>query len=64
MATRAEIDDVMSKIILSDRQKKIFEICCIRRLGIYFAADETAVCPFVVNKELRIIKAKIFAVLK
>lgn len=62
-ATRTELDSVMNEVILSDRQKLVFDLVCIKKKGIYFAADTVGVCPNVVNLELRNIKAKIHRVL-
>lgn len=63
-ATKKEIEDILSEIVLSDRQKSVFDMCCIRKLGVGFAADSLGVCPMAVNMELRAIKTKIHSVLK
>ena len=63
LASRADVDTVLSKIILSDRQKIIFDMYYIRKLGITYTADEIGVCQTVVHDELKAIRGKIFAVL-
>ena len=62
-ATRTQVDGILSKIILSDRQKKIFDLHFIRRMDIGFTADELGYSPSVICVELRIIRRKIFAIL-
>lgn len=62
-APRKELESVMSEICFSDRQKEVFELCCIRKLGIDFVADTLNVCSMVVNRELKTIKNKIFLML-
>ena len=59
-ATKREVESVLDKIILSDRQKKVFDLYCVRGLGIGFTADTIGVCPMVVNNELKIIRMKIY----
>lgn len=41
-ATRTELDSVMNEVILSDRQKLVFDLVCIKKKGIYFAACFTS----------------------
>ena len=62
-ATRAQVDEVLSDVILSDRQRKIFDLHFIRRMDIGFTADELGCSPSVICVELRIIRRKIFAIL-
>jgi DNA-directed RNA polymerase sigma subunit (sigma70/sigma32) len=62
-ATRAQVDEVLSDVILSDRQRKIFDLHFIRRMDIGFTADELGYSPSVICVELRIIRRKIFAIL-
>ncbi|MBR6079935.1 MAG: hypothetical protein IKP60_07250 [Treponema sp.] len=59
-ATKTQVDKVLSDVILSDRQKKVFDLYCVRGLGIGFTADTIGVCPMVVNNELKIIRMKIY----
>lgn len=62
-ATRAQVDRVLSDVILSDRQKRIFDLYFIRRMDIGYTADELGFSPSVICVELRIIRKKIFAVI-
>lgn len=62
-ATRAQVDEVLSDVILSDRQRKIFDLHFIRRMDIGFTADELGYSSSVICVELRIIRRKIFAIL-
>lgn len=39
IATRADVNDLLSKIILSERQQRIFEMFYIKRQNIGFIAD-------------------------
>ena len=62
-ATRAQVDKVLSDIILSDRQRKIFDLHFIRRMDIGYTADELGFSQSVICVELRIIRRKLFAVI-
>lgn len=56
---RTDIDDLLSKLALSDRQIKIFEMFYIQKKDIPFIADTIGVCEAVVNRELKKIRLKI-----
>ncbi len=58
-ATRADVNNILSKIILSERQTRIFEMFYIKRQNIGFIADSLNVCQLVISNELRIIREKI-----
>ncbi len=58
-ATRADVNDLLGKIILSDRQTRIFEMFYLKRQNIGFIADTLNVCPLVVSNELKLIRDKI-----
>ena len=62
-ATRAEVDILLSKIILSDRQSKIFDFYYLKKLDVCFIADTLGVCERVVKHELSEIRLKIIKVL-
>ena len=62
-ATRAQVEKVLSDVILSDRQRKIFDLHFIRRMDIGYTADELGFSPSVICVELRIIRRKLFAVI-
>ena len=62
-AIKEDVNDVKSKIILSERQEKIFEMFYIKRNDINFIADTLGVCPMVINNELKAIRQKIIKVI-
>ena len=62
-AVKTDIDKINSEIILSDRQKQIFEMFYIKKQNIDFIADSLCVCKMVVNNELKIIREKIAKIL-
>lgn len=63
-ALKKDVDDIKEKIILTERQEKIFEMYYIKKQNVNFIADTLFVCPMVINKELKIIREKIIKVLK
>ena len=62
-AIKENVNEVKSKIILSERQEKIFEMFYIKRNDINFIADTLGVCPMVINNELKAIRQKIIKVI-
>lgn len=58
-ATRADVNDLLSKIILSERQTRVFEMFYLKRQNIGFIADSLYVSPTVICEELKIIRNKI-----
>jgi len=58
-ATRADVNDLLSKIILTERQTRIFEMFYLRDMNIGFIADSVSCSPSVVNEELNTIRSKI-----
>lgn len=58
-ATRADVNDLLSKIILSERQTRIFEMFYLRDMNINFIADTVGCSSSVVNEELKVIRRKI-----
>lgn len=59
-------DDVLKlkdRIILSDRQEKIFDMFYIKRNDIGFISDTINCCSSVVNEELKTIRIKILKVI-
>ncbi len=63
-AVKKDVDKISSEIILSDRQKQIFEMFYIQRKNIDFIADSLCVCKMVINNELKIIRGKIAKILE
>lgn len=62
-ATRADVNDLLGKIILSDRQTRIFEMFYIKRQNIGFIADTLGFSERVICEELELIRRKISAVI-
>lgn len=58
-AIRSEVDTLVENLMLSDRQKSIYEMFYVRKLDIDFIADSLGCCSRVVQRELRIIRKKI-----
>ena len=58
-AVRSDVDEVLDKIVLSDRQKTIFTLFYLRKLDVGFISDTIGLSPDAINKELRIIRKKI-----
>ena len=63
-ATRADVNDLLGKIILSERQTRIFELFYIKDMNIGFIADSLNVSQSVVNKELDEIRCKICVIIR
>lgn len=63
IATRADVNDLLSKIILSERQTRIFEMFYIKRQNIGFIADTLGFSERVISEELDIIRRKISTVI-
>ena len=62
-AIKADVDKVTNQIILTDRQKQIFDMFYIRKLDINFIADTIGVCPMVINNELKTIRQKLIKII-
>jgi len=63
IATRADVNDLLSKIILSERQQRIFEMFYLKRQNIGFIADTLGFSERVISEELDLIRRKISAVI-
>ena len=63
-ATRAEVNDLLSKIILSERQTRIFEMFYLKRQNIGFIADTLCCSPTVISEELFLIRDKISVIIQ
>lgn len=59
LADRNEIDEVLSRVILTERQYRIFDMKYIKGNDINFIADTIGLSPYGVDKELKKIRAKI-----
>jgi len=62
-ATRADVNDLLGKMILSERQTRIFEYFYIKDMNIGFIADTLNCSQSVVNNELNEIRCKICKVI-
>lgn len=60
-ATKENVDSILEQIILSDRQKTIFEMFYLRKKDIGYIADTLNVCRVVIDKELKAIREKIIS---
>lgn len=58
-ADRSDVEKIISKILLSDRQKSILDMYYIRRLNVNFIADKMFVCERVIKKDIKTIRDKI-----
>ena len=63
-ATRADVNDLLSKIILSERQTRIFEMFYLKDMNIGFIADTLGFSERVISEELNGIREKISAVIQ
>lgn len=63
-ANRADVNDLLSKIILSERQTRIFEMFYIKRQNIGFIADNLCCSPTVISEELFLIRDKISVIIQ
>lgn len=62
-ATRADVETMLKKILLSERQDKIFEMFYVKRHDIGFIADTLYVSVSVINSELKAIRNKMLKVI-
>ena len=58
-ATRADVNELLEKIVLSDRQTRIFEMFYLKRQNIGYISDTLFISVRVVNEELDRIREKI-----
>ena len=59
IATRADVNELLSKIIMSERQTRIFEMFYLKRQNIGFISDTLFISSRVVSEELDKIREKI-----
>lgn len=62
-ALKSDVDSVKEKIILSERQDKIFDMFYLKRQDIGFIADTLYVSVSVINSELKAIRNKMLRVI-
>lgn len=58
-ATRADVNELLEKIILSERQTRIFEMFYLKRQCINYIADTLGFSERVICEELSLIRDKI-----
>lgn len=63
-ANRNDLDRLLSEIILSERQRKVFDMFYVKKQNIGFIADTLCVSKTVVNVELKEIRRKILATIR
>ena len=59
-AGKKDVDNVMSEILLSDRQKNVFDMYYIRKLNAGFIADTLNVSYSVIKTEINSIRNKVY----
>lgn len=63
-ATRADVNELLEKIILSERQTRVFEMFYLKDMNIGFIADTLGFSERVISEELNVIREKISAVIQ
>jgi hypothetical protein len=63
-ATRADVNNLLSKIIFSERQTRIFEMFYLKRQNIGFIADTLCCSQTVISEELCLIRDKISVIIQ
>lgn len=61
---RKRLNFIQSKILLTERQEKIFDMFYIKDQNIDFIADTLFVSPMTINHELKIIRKKLLRILE
>lgn len=61
-APKSDIDKLLENMILTERQKGIFEMFYIKKQGRGFTADTLFISESEVSKELRLIRSKMLKV--
>ena len=63
-ATRGDVNDLLSKIILTERQTRIFEMFYLKRQTIGYIADTLGASQPVICRELNVIRNKISTIIQ
>jgi predicted DNA-binding protein YlxM (UPF0122 family) len=61
---KKRLNFIQSKILLTERQEKIFDMFYIKDKNIDFIADTLFVSSMTINHELKIIRKKLFNILE
>jgi len=59
IALREDVDGLVSQLVLTERQSKIFQMKYIQGHDVNFIADTIGSSPYSIDKELRKIRTKI-----
>lgn len=62
-ALRRDVDELLAQIILSERQRKVFELYYIDRQNRGYIADTLNVCESVISEEIKEIRKKIVKII-
>lgn len=62
-ATKSDIDKVMSEIVLSERQSKVYDLYFLKKHNVGFIADSLFISPTVIYREINRIRIKVFGVI-
>ena len=63
-ATREDVNNLLSKIVLSERQQKVFKMFYLKRKCIWFIADTLCCSSSVISEELNVIRKKISVIIQ
>lgn len=63
-ATRADVNNLLNEIILSERQSRIFDMFYLKKQSICFIADMLCCSPTVISGELNQIRCKICVIIQ
>jgi predicted DNA-binding protein YlxM (UPF0122 family) len=62
-AVRKDVEAISEDLLLTDRQRQIFEMYYIQKKDLNFIADTLGVCSVVISTELKLIRTKLAKVL-
>lgn len=62
-ADKKQLEKIESKILLTERQEKVFNMFYIKNQNIDFIADNLFVSSMTINNELKIIRRKLYKIL-
>ena len=62
-ADKKQLEKIESRILLTERQEKIFNMFYVKNQNIDFIADTLFVSNMTINNELKIIRKKLFDIL-
>lgn len=62
-ADKKQLEKIESKILLTERQEKVFNMFYVKNQNIDFIADSLFVSSMTINNELKIIRRKLYKIL-